>query len=57
MFIHYFTCEDCGLKFKVETMNEKFSAVLGTIDWRAGCPNLKCRSENTTMYDVIEESV
>lgn len=54
LFIHHFECEDCGLKFKIETIDEGFSAILGTIDWRASCPNSKCKSENTTMYDVTE---
>lgn len=54
LFTHHFECEDCGLKFKVETTDEGFSAVLGTIDWRASCPNSKCKSENTTMYEVTE---
>jgi len=54
LFTHHFECEDCGLKFKIETTDEGFSAVLGTIDWRASCPNSKCKSENTTMYDVTE---
>lgn len=54
LFIHHFECEDCGLLFSIKTFDEGFSAVLGTIDWRASCPNSKCKSENTTMYDVTE---
>lgn len=52
MFVHHFECEDCGLKFKIETSDEGFSSVLGTIDWRASCPNSKCKSDNTILHDV-----
>lgn len=56
LFTHYFKCEECGLKFMIETVDERFSYALGTPDWRMSCPNSACKSENVTMYLVEEKS-
>jgi hypothetical protein len=55
LFIHYFTCEDCGITFSILTANEHYSNVLGTIDCMVTCPNSMCMSANVVMDDVTED--